>query len=217
MENEELIDGKGEFQTNRGADRWERPIPNQPEQHGHRSGAVAVEPRGGRAEQPRAGSGAAVRPGLWPPRAGSCTRAWKSSPKGADDFLLGIEGSGSWQKLTWVFWLLVEEAGELRVQPRGRWWDGDGHGTLSPPWANSPTAAQQIIKCSSTGWKLPCFQSKEQIMGYFPPKILGEKVCEHQMYGLLFPSYNWDGNPLHPAALKEGNKQPVLIIELHIA
>lgn len=201
VENEELRDGKGKFQTN-----WSSTDTEQ----GRGCGAPA---QGGRAPPGRVRSW--VYTGFCPPWAGSCTRAWKStSPKGADDFLLGIEAAG--RSSRWCF---------------GCCW-GKERGCRSSPWplvgwrwprypqpslGNSPTAAQQITKCSSTGWKLPCFQFKEQIMGYFPPKILGKKVCEHQMCGLLFPSYNWDGNPLHPVALKQGNKQPVLIIELHIA
>lgn len=69
------------------------------------------------AEQLRAGSAAGVTATLCPLWAGSCT-----PPKGADDFLLGMEDSGSWQKLTLVFWLLVGKGGGGRFSPVGWRW-----------------------------------------------------------------------------------------------
>lgn len=154
--------------------------------------------------------------GLCPPWAGSCTRAWKgTSPKGADDFLVGIEDSGSWQKFTLVFWLLVVKGGGLQVQPRGHRWGGDGHGTLGPPWATAQLLLSKLPNASPLDENyLTSIQRTDN--GLFSSQNTGRKVCEHQMCGLLFPSSTGDGNP-HPAALKQGNKQPVLTRELHIA
>lgn len=153
-----------------------------------------------------------------PPWAGSCTRAWKGfSPKGADDFLLGVEGSGSWQKLTLVFWLLVGKGGGCRSRPVA---------TSGMEMATVPLAlpGQQPRCCSANcqmllHWvKIALLSIQRRDNGLFSSQNTGEKVCEHQMCRLLFPSYIMRMKILsHPAALKQGNKQPVLIIELHIA
>lgn len=178
---------------------------------------MAVELQRGEAEQLRAGSGAGVAAGICPPWAGSCTRAWKgSSPKGADIFLLGIEDSGSWQKLTLVFWLLVGKGGGCRSSPVA----AGGMEMASVP---SALPGRQPNCCSANyqmllHWlKITLLSIQRTDNGLFSSQNTGKKVCEHQMCRLLFPSYNGDESPVHPAALKQGNKQPVLIIELHIA
>ena len=182
------------------------------EQHRNASEAVATVQQCGEAGQLRGGSGAGAMAGICPPWAGSCRRGQQgSSPEGAAIFLLVIGGSGSWQKLTLVCWLLVGKGGGWRSSPHGwQWWDGDSHRTVP---GNSPTAAQQITKCSSAGWKLPGFQFKEQIMDYFPPKIL-EKRCASaeraDCYSHLVMGMELRGRCLlHQAALKQGHKQPV--------
>lgn len=116
------------------------------------SKAVAVEPQHREAEHPQAGSGAGCTLGSVPrglAAAQEKAAAWKStSPKGADDFLLGIEAAG--RSSRWCFGCCWGKERGCRSSP----WPLVGWRWPWYPWpslGNSPTAAQQITKCSSTG------------------------------------------------------------------
>lgn len=175
----------------RGAESWERQIPNS---------WSSSDTEGGRAAPGRVRAG--VTATLCPLWAGSCT-----PPKGADDFLLGMEDSGSWQKLTLVFWLLVGKGGGCRFSPVGWRW----------PQYPQPKCCSANYQMLLHWMEITLLSIQRTDNGLLSSQNTGKKVCEQQMCRLLFPSYNGDGNALQPAALRQGNKQPVLIIELHIA
>lgn len=135
--------------------------------------------------------------GICPPWAGSCRRGRKgSSPKGADIFLLVIGGSGSWQKLTLVFWLLVGKRGGCRSSPRGHVAATSGMEIAIAP---SAVPRQQPNRCSANYKMLLCWMKITLLSiqrtdnGLFSSPNTGKKVCKHRTRGLLFPSYNGDG------------------------